>query len=68
MLFVNKFRLSVCAGTAAALLLASVPHPAVEGSLFFPSFILSACSEPQKSDGDTEYHFMIFDLIRKIFV
>ena len=63
---ISKLKMSLVCGTAAAVMLyAAFPYQ-LSRSIFFPSFILSACSEPCE-DEDVEYGFAIFDLIKKIF-
>ncbi|SDB45978.1 hypothetical protein SAMN02910317_02305 [Ruminococcaceae bacterium FB2012] len=65
----RKLKVSLAAGTAAAVMVSSFLPFGSGRCLFFPTFILSACSrEAEESSGeDVSYSFAIFDLFRFLF-
>lgn len=64
----NKLKTSLAVGTASAVMISAFIPYEITGSLFFPSFIISACSrQADEAEDDVVYSFAIFDLIRAIF-
>lgn len=62
----NKLKLSLIIGTSSAVMISSLPAFKIDSSLFFPSFIVGACSAQTEND-DLEYGFAIFDFFRYLF-
>ena len=64
----HKLKMSIAAGTAAAVMIAAF-FPFESGRcLFFPSFIISACSQQEDDNSDdVTYSFAILDLFRFLF-
>lgn len=63
---IEKIRSSIVIGTAAAVMLSGMLFTQLDRSLFFPSFVLSACCE-QNDEGEVEYGFALFDFFRSLF-
>ena len=66
----SKLKVSLVAGTASAVMLSSFLPFGNGKCLFFPSFILSACSrqaEETAEDEEVSYGFALFDLFRALF-
>lgn len=65
----RKLKVSLAAGTAAAVMVSSFLPFGSGRCLFFPTFILSACSREaeESNDEDVSYSFAIFDLFRFLF-
>lgn len=66
---ITKLKISLAAGTAAAVMIASLIPFESTSCLFFPSFIISACSRQteEQAEEETTYSFALFDLIRALF-
>ena len=64
----SKLKTSLAVGTASAVMISSFVPFKMTGCLFFPSFIISACSSrSEDAEDNVEYSFAIFDLLRSIF-
>ena len=65
----RKLKVSLAAGTAAAVMVSSFLPFGNGRCLFFPTFILSACSREaeESSNEDVSYSFAIIDLFRFLF-
>ena len=68
MLAAKKIRISLAAGTAAAVMISSFLPFGNGRCLFFPTFILSACSrEAEEPEEEVSYSFAIFDFFKFLF-
>ena len=64
----SKLRCSIAAGTAAAVMLSSLPPVSAGSCLFFPSFIIGACScQTEEEEAEPEYGFAIIDFFVSLF-
>ncbi|MBR6872147.1 MAG: hypothetical protein IKN17_01430 [Ruminococcus sp.] len=63
----RKLRLSLAAGTACAVMLVPFGRTFFNSSLFFPSFVLGACSQQTEDDDEVEYGFALLDFIFSLF-